>query len=336
MQSVGKPAVVILAAGQGTRMRSALPKVLHEVAGRPLVEHVIRAVQALSSRIIVVTGHGALEVEARLRDYPVSFVRQEEQLGTGHAFLQTQPLLADFEGPVMLLNGDAPLLTAPPLAALLARRHKTGAGMVLLTCEVTDPTGLGRVVRDSGGEVVRIVEEKEATTEERAIREVNPGFYLFDVGVFALVRELGNDNDAGEYYITDLVNLYHRQGRTVQAVLEPGELALQVGVNDREQLAYAERLLRDRIRRCWLHAGVTMIAPEQTFIDDTVRLAEDVTLYPGVWLKGKTVVGRGAAVGPYAVLEDCTVEPGAKVAPFSVRREERLKAGERAERKEER
>jgi bifunctional UDP-N-acetylglucosamine pyrophosphorylase/glucosamine-1-phosphate N-acetyltransferase len=320
-----QPTVVILAAGQGTRMRSALPKVLHEVAGRPLVEHVVRAAQLLEpARIIIVTGHGAEQVEARLRGYPVSFVRQEEQLGTGHAFLQTQPLLAGFKGPVMLLNGDAPLLTAPPLKTLLARRQETGAGMVLLTCEVTEPRGLGRVFRDADGSVVRIVEEKEATTEERAIREVNPGFYLFEAGIFELVRELGNDNDAGEYYITDLVNLYHKRGRTVQAVLEPGELALQVGVNDREQLAYAERLLRDRIRRDWLLAGVTMIAPEQTFIDDTVRLAEDVTLYPGVWLKGKTVVERGATVGPYVVLEDCTIEPGAKVAPFSVLRGENI------------
>lgn len=316
-------AVVILAAGQGTRMKSALPKVLHEAAGRPLLEHVLRAVAPLNpEHTVVVIGHGAEAVRARFSGAPVVFVEQREQLGTGHALLQAGPALAGFDGAVMVLNGDGPLLRTETLAALL-EAHQTGTGITLLTCRVSDPRGLGRIVRGEDGSVQRIVEEKDATEAEKQLSEINPGIYLFDSDVFRYAGTLSNDNAAGEYYITDLVALYREAGKRVTAVVVADETEV-LGVNDRQHLAQVDRLLRDRIRARWLQAGVTMIAPEQVFIDDTVELSPDVVLYPGVWLRGRTVVGSGVTIGPYAVLTDCEVGPGIAVAPFTAAYGERL------------
>ncbi|HEX7023081.1 MAG TPA: NTP transferase domain-containing protein, partial [Trueperaceae bacterium] len=193
-------AVVVLAAGLGTRMKSRVPKMLHEAAGRPLLEHVLRAVQPLApDKILVVVGHGAGAVRERFAAYPATFVVQEEQLGTGHALLQCRPELADFGGEVLVVNGDMPLLTTETLQALLARQHETRAAMSLVTCEVAEPDGLGRIVRKADGSVAAIVEEKDAGPRERAIREINPGAYLFGPDVFKRIQELSNDNAQGEY-----------------------------------------------------------------------------------------------------------------------------------------
>ncbi|MDZ7705363.1 MAG: NTP transferase domain-containing protein [Trueperaceae bacterium] len=317
-------AVVILAAGQGTRMKSALPKVLHEAAGQPLLEHVLRAVQDLEpTRTLVVVGHGADEVEARFRDpahHDLEFVRQTEQLGTGHALLQTRLPLGDFDGPVLVLNGDGPLLKTDTLRALIGAHQEAGEGMALLTCEVRDPTGLGRIVRDDRGQIQRIVEEKDAGPQQKAIHEINPGIYLFDADVFGYAGELTDDNAAGEYYVTDLVDSYLRDGKPVVAVVTDDETEI-LGVNTRQHLAEVERVLRDRIREKWLLAGVTMLSPEQTFIGDEVRLEPDVTLYPGVWLGGHTIVRRGAVIGLHALLVNCDVAENARVEPHSVLRD---------------
>ncbi len=323
MSELSPLAVVILAAGQGTRMKSALPKPLHEAAGRPLVEHVVRAALPLEpAHIVVVVGHGADLIKARLKGYPLTFVIQAEQRGTGHALLEAEAALGDFGGRIMVLNGDGPLLRTETLRALLEQTgEESKTGMSLLTCEVADPTGLGRIVRDGAGGVARVVEEKDATPCERRISEINAGVYLFGPEVFALSRGLSDRNAAGEYYLTDLIGLYLRAGRAVRAVRANDETEV-LGVNDRRGLAQVDRLLRDRVRDRWLLAGVTMIAPEQIFIDDMVTLAPDVTLYPGVWLRGETVVGRGAVVGPYAHLEHCRVAENAVVAPHTVARDE--------------
>lgn len=238
--------VVILAAGQGTRMKSELPKVLHEAAGHALVEHVIRAVRPLEpERIVVVTGYKAEEVEARLSGEPVQFARQREQLGTGHALLQAQEALSGFEGSLLVLNGDGPLLKTETLRTLVQTHQDSGAGMTLLTCDVSDPTGLGRIIRREDGSVAKIVEEKDAADAELQIREINPGIYIFNEEVFQLAGKLSNDNAAGEYYITDLVDIYLSAGRGVQAVKTADETEV-LGVNDREQLATAERILQAR------------------------------------------------------------------------------------------
>lgn len=238
-------AVVVLAAGQGTRMKSDLPKVLHEAAGRPLVEHVLRAVYPLGpERVVVVTGYKAEEVEATLYT-KVQFARQTEQLGTGHALLQTKEVLGDFDGAVMVLNGDGPLLRAETLERLAQTQQDSGAGMTLVTCEVRDPSGLGRIIRKADGSVAKIVEEKDAADEEREVREINPGIYIFNRDVFSVAEGLSNDNAAGEYYITDLVDLYLRAGHDVQAVKIEDETEI-LAVNDREQLAAVDRILQER------------------------------------------------------------------------------------------
>ena len=312
-------ALVVLAAGKGTRMRSRLHKVLHPVAGRPMLEHVLRAAAPVGpERTVVVVGHGAAEVEARFSGMGVEFVFQREQLGTGHALLQSRELLERFDGDIMVLNGDAPLLTEAPLRSLHEHHRRTGAGMTLLTYEVDRPFGFGRVVRWRDGGVARIVEQGEVDEVTSSIREVNPGFYLFDRRVFSVAAGLRNDNPTGEYLITDLVALYSRAGHSVQAVLARDDAISVIGVNTRAQLAEAEQILRDRIRRGWLEEGVTMHCPDQTFIDDTVVLGRDVLLEPGVVLRGATRVGEGAQVGAYACLTDCLVNPEAVVAPHTV------------------
>jgi len=242
------PGVVVLAAGQGTRMNSSLPKVLHEAAGKPLLEHVLLAIAPLEpDHTVVIVGHEAETVETRFKDFPVTFVRQDFNLGygTGLALRQAQGALEGFGGDLLVLNGDGPLLSTETLRTLAHAQAEQGDGMTLLTCVMSDPYGLGRIVRHPNGSVARIVEEKDATTGEKAIREVNPGLYVFDRHVFELSAQLDNDNASGEFYVTDLVDLYLRAGYRVQAVLGDDETEV-LGVNDPEQLALVDRLLRER------------------------------------------------------------------------------------------
>ncbi len=318
--SAARPAVIVLAAGQGTRMRSRWPKVLHEAAGRPLLEHVLRAARELDPETIaVVVGHGADEVRRRFADAGVTFVDQPRQRGTGDAVACCAATLAAHPGPFVVLSGDGPLVTPASLRrALAAHAAAGGEGMTLVTYEVEDPTGLGRVVRGPDGRVRAIVEERDADAATRALREVNPGTYVFDRRLWALLGELDDDNAAGEVYLTDLVAAYASAGLPLRAERSDDETRLLVGVNDRAQLALADRLLRDRLRRHWLAAGVTMVDPASVYVDDTVELATDVTLEPGVVLAGATRVGQGATVGAYAHLTDCTVGAGARVGPHTV------------------
>ncbi|MGL4609560.1 MAG: bifunctional UDP-N-acetylglucosamine diphosphorylase/glucosamine-1-phosphate N-acetyltransferase GlmU [Trueperaceae bacterium] len=313
--------VVILAAGQGTRMKSKLPKVLHEAAGRPLVEHVVRAVAPLKpTRTVIVIGHAAEHVRGRMKQHPVEFALQEKQLGTGHALLQTEAALQALQGDVMVLNGDGPLLKTETLARLLETQQNQ-TGMSLITCNVSNPTGLGRIVRDDNGDIQNIIEEKDTTLEQKKITEINPGIYIFDKTVFEKVKTLGNNNKAGEYYITDLPGRYLAAGQGVRGVLVNDETEV-LGVNDRKHLAQIEKILQDRIREKWLVAGVTMIAPETNFIEDTVELAPDVVLEPGVVLKGQTRVGEGAWVGAYSYLTNVTLAPQTHLPPHTVRHDD--------------
>ena len=318
-------AVVILAAGQGTRMKSELPKCAHRAAGRSLLGHVLKAVSPLKpTHTVVIVGEGAKQVKAAVEDENVTFATQDFSTGygTGHALMQARDALSDFGGAVLVLNGDGPLLKTETLARL-AETQGDRRGMTLVTCEVADPTGMGRIVRGEDGSLAQIVEEKDTTPEQKPISEVNPGVYIFDSTVFEKGERLSSDNAAGEYYITDLPALYLQAGDEVRTVLVEDETEV-LGVNDRSHLAKIERILRDRVREQWLSEGVTMMSPETTFIDDTVRLEPDVTLEPGVILKGKTRVGRGSSIGAYAYLEDCEVSAGASVAPHTVARGETL------------
>lgn len=322
----GNVSVVVLAAGQGTRMRSSLPKVLHEAAGKPLLEHVLSAAGALRpARLVVVVGHGSGAVRARFADADVTFVEQTEQRGTGHALLSARGALASASGPLLVLYGDQPLVQPGTLEGLIEEQRRHG-GAVLLTYDVAEPFGLGRVVRAPDGSVLRVVEEKDASPEERAIHEVYPGAIVFDEAAFELAGGLSADNAAGEYYLTDMVALYRHSGRGLHAFRGDDEMRELIGVNTRGELARAEALLRRRVRELWLTAGVTMHAPESTFLDDAVTLAPDVVLEPGVLLRGATRVDRGARVGAYAVLDGCTVAAGAVVPPHTVARGQAFEA----------
>lgn len=307
-------ALVVLAAGEGTRMRSRVPKVLHSIAGRSLLDYVLAAVEPLKAdRTLVVVGHGRDQVAATL-PAGVAPVVQEKQNGTGHA---VRMALAAADPPrsddvVIVVPGDTPLLSAETLHALLARHRDTGAVATLLTAVVDDPYGYGRVVRD-GGRVRAVVEERDADDATRAIREVATSVYAFDAGPLgAALARVGTHNAQGEEYLPDVVGLLVAGGEVVVAhtTPDPQETA---GVNDRVQLAEAGRIVRDRLVRRAMRAGVTVVDPASTWLDASVTLEPDVTLLPGCQLHGRTTVGPGATVGPDCTLTDTVVGPGATV-----------------------
>jgi bifunctional UDP-N-acetylglucosamine pyrophosphorylase / glucosamine-1-phosphate N-acetyltransferase len=273
--------------------------------------------------LVVVVGHGATWVEKSLSertsaDPPLTFVEQSEQLGTGHAVAVALPTVADViggtEGDVLILPGDTPLLRAGTVRALLTRHRDSQAALTLLSAELDDPTGYGRVVRAKDGSVARIVEDRDATDEERTLREVNTAIMVVRESLLGpALRRVGRHNAQNEYYLTDVVAELHDAGHLTDALLitDPQEAT---GVNDRAQLAAAETMLRQRINERWMRRGVTMWDPWRTYVDADVVLAPEVTLLPGTVLKGHCVIERGAQIGPYAMLVDTTVGDGAHVA----------------------
>ena len=309
-------AVVVLAAGEGTRMRSTTPKVLHALAGRSMLAHVVAAARALDPQhLLVVVGHAREQVSEHLAgvDSGATPVVQAQQHGTGHAVRTALAGLDHLEGTVVVVPGDAPLLTGPTLAALVAEHERTGAATTLLTALVDDPTGYGRVVRDGTGRVRAVTEHKDADEATRLVREVATSVYAFTAGPLrdALGR-LSTDNAQGEEYLTDVVGLHAGDGLGLHAVVatDSGETA---GVNDRVQLSRAARALRDRIVRDHLVAGVAVLDPETTWVDADVVLEPDAVLLPGVQLHAGTIVRRGAVVGPDCTLTACEVGEGASV-----------------------
>lgn len=324
---------IVLAAGQGTRMKSSLPKVLHPVAGAPLLKWVVDAVrQAGPDQLVVVVGHGADEVEKMLPD-GVQTVIQKEQLGTGHAARQALDVLGDVEGDtVLVVPGDSPLISAATLSRLIERRAADDAAVALLTTRMADPTGYGRVVRDGAGAIVGIIEERDADDGQRLIDEVAVSTYAFEGG--ALLKSLsrvGSSNDQGEIYLTDAIGVLAAEKAPIVSI-EIGE-SEGMGVNDHEQLADAARRLRRRLNQQWMSEGVRMVDPERVYLDATVQLEAGVTLLPDVYLEGSTTVAAGAQVGPsvfsedsqigpeshvwYSVLRGATVGARAEVGPFA-------------------
>lgn len=306
---------VVLAAGEGTRMRSSTPKVLHPLCGRPMLLHVIDALVALPlERIVVVVGHGAERVTKTLQEQlatemPVEFVEQRVQRGTGDAAsvaLTASSFDGDGEDDLLVVPGDTPLLRAETLAAL-AREHRAADAAATLLSAVSDPTGYGRVVRDDAGPVSHIVEEADADEAELAIDEWNTSIYCFRRGLLApALRRLSPENAQGEYYLTDVVEVLRETGHVVTAMpaADPTE---PVGVNDRAQLAHAEAVLRARTNDRWMRTGVTMTDPTRTYVDASVELEPDTRLLPGTILEGRTVVGAGAVLGPDTHLVDTIV-----------------------------
>jgi bifunctional UDP-N-acetylglucosamine pyrophosphorylase / glucosamine-1-phosphate N-acetyltransferase len=310
---------MVLAAGEGTRMRSARPKPLHLLCGRAMLLYVLDAAASVPlRRAVVVVGHGAERVTKKLQedgpDILIEFVEQRVQRGTGDAVsVGLTGLLDDDEDDVLVLPGDTPLLRPETVAALVERHIETDAAATVLTAELPDPTGYGRIVRGKDGRVARIAEEGDATDEERAIGEVNTSIYCFRRSLLApALRRLRPENSQGEYYLTDVVGVLHDAGYKVVSMVaeDPAETA---GVNDRVQLAAAEAELRRRTNGRWLRQGVTLVDPAATYLDAAVSLSPDVTLFPGVVLQGRTIVGPGAEIGPECRLVDCVVGAGAKV-----------------------
>ena len=315
--ATGPAAVIVLAAGEGTRMRSALPKVLHPLAGRPLVDHALRAAEGTAPRhLVLVVRHEAERVAAAAtagRPHLLTAL-QDDVPGTGRAVqCGLGALPADLAGTVLVTYGDVPLLGAGTLRDLLAAHEAGGHAVTVLTAVLPDPTGYGRVLRGADGSVTGVVEQKDATAEQRAVREVNSGVYAFDAAALrAALPRVGRDNAAGEVYLTDVLALVRADGGRVAAVEVADAVEIQ-GVNDRAQLAELAAEANRRTLRRWMLAGVTVTDPATTWVDDAVELARDVTLLPGVQLHGTTRVGAGALVGPDTTLTDVEVGEGATV-----------------------
>ncbi|NPB08893.1 MAG: bifunctional N-acetylglucosamine-1-phosphate uridyltransferase/glucosamine-1-phosphate acetyltransferase [Thermodesulfobacteria bacterium] len=311
-----KLATIILAAGKGTRMKSPYPKVLHLLAGEPMVVHVLETARTLSpDRILVVVGYKAELVREALRNYPVEFVEQKEQLGTGDAVRRCEGALADFSGEILVLCGDVPLLRPETLEGLLAEHRRRKAVVTVLTAEVEDPFGYGRIVRDERGLVRRIVEEKDASEKERAIKEVNSGTYVFQADyLFSALKEIRPENVQKEYYLTDVVEIAVNRGLPVAAHRVP-EATEILGVNSQEERARVEGIFQDRLRKKFMKEGVTLILPETVYLERRVRIEPGATIFPHVVLRGETRIGPEAKVLSFCYLEDVEVGPGAEVGP---------------------
>lgn len=301
---------MILAAGKGTRMKSALPKVLHPLCGQPLLQYPLQAArQAGFDKLRVVVGHQSESVRERCAAADIEWVEQTEQLGTGHALLCAADSLADFTGTLLLLCGDVPLLRVETLRRMLDFHARQKAAVTVLTAQMPNPTGYGRIIRN-GEQILRIVEEKDASEQERQVCEINTGTYLFDAGfVFNVLKNLKTDNAQGEYYLTDVVAAAAATGQSTRAVCvsDPTEV---MGINDRCQLAEAEALMRWRINTELMRAGVTMIDPTTAYVDASVEIGTDTLLHPNVQLRGRTKIGSNCIIETGVVVVDTVVADG--------------------------
>ncbi|HZD59937.1 MAG TPA: bifunctional UDP-N-acetylglucosamine diphosphorylase/glucosamine-1-phosphate N-acetyltransferase GlmU [Anaerolineae bacterium] len=323
--------VIVLAAGEGTRMKSSRPKVLHAICGKPMIHFVLESIGTLHpEEIVVVIGHKADEVRQAIDG--VEFAFQEEQLGTGHAVLTAEDLFAAFDGTIAVISGDTPLVKAKTFSDLVSIHESSGAAASILTARVKDPTGYGRIIRDSDGVVAAIVEEKDATVEQRKIDEVNSGIYCFDKKkLFEALRQVDSNNEQREYYLTDVIKILTNRGEKIMASIadEPDEI---MGVNSRIQLAGADKVMRRTINERFMLNGVTIIDPDMTFISPDATIGRDTVIYPMTFIDGKTSIGEGCIIGPSSRLIDCaigngviiensvvresTIEDGASLGPF--------------------
>ena len=323
---------VILAAGEAKRMRSRRAKVLHPLCGRALIDYPLGACRALGARVVMVVGRAADAVRQAVGAADdIAFVEQKERLGTGHAVLQARGACPD-TGTLLVLPADMPLLQEATLRRLVEHHRATTAAATILSAEVADPTGYGRVVRE-GGRPVAIVEHRDATAAQRAIREIGTSVYCFDARRFwPALSQLTPQNEPGEYYLTDVVGILRRAGHPIEAVVA-GDPAEGLGINDRSQLAAVAGVLRGRILERLMAEGVTILDPATTYVDDSVRIGPDTVLYPGVVLEGPTTIGSECVIGagcqvtasrladrvtlkPYSVLSEAVVEEGAQLGPF--------------------
>lgn len=322
MGSTSNPtAVIVMAAGKGTRMRSTTPKVLHRIGGRSLLDHAVTAARGLEPQhLVVVVRHERDAVVQHLAQVAPDArpADQDEVPGTGRAVAcGLAALPQDATGPVVVTSGDVPLLDTATLRSLLAQHQQRGDVVTLLTTTLDDPSGYGRVVRTVDGTVAAVVEHRDATAAQREIQEVNAGVYVFDAAhLRQALSSLGSDNDQGEVYLTDVVAQAHEAGLSTSALTVTDHWLVE-GCNDRAQLAALGAELNRRVLAAWMERGVGVTDPASTWVDVTVTLATDVQLEPGVLLRGTTSVGQGALVGAHSVLDDAQVPAGAVVAPLT-------------------
>jgi len=312
--------VVILAAGLGTRMKSRQAKVLHRAGGRTLVEHVVATASELAppGHIFVVVGHQAEQVRKAISTPGIGFIQQREQKGTGHAVLVGREVLEPLVGYLVVVYGDGPLLRAETLRRLIAEANSTGAACVLLSASMADPTGYGRVVRDAQGHVTAIVEQKAATPEQIAIREANMGIYCYRAELFwKHVDKMRPDNPAKEYYLTDMVGILRAAGHSVEAI-ELADATEALGINDRTELAEADRILRERKLREVMLAGVTIQKPETVTIDPDVSIGIDTVVEPFAQILGKTRIGENCRIGSCSIVENAELADGVEVGAFTL------------------
>lgn len=325
---------IVLAAGKGTRFKSSRSKVVHPLCGRPLLMHILEKLHQIGvQRTFLVIGGEDEQVRQVAKQAPASlgieFVVQAEQLGTGHAVQMAAPRLEGLGGSVLVVYADTPLIRPSSLQRLVVLVEEKGADQALLTALLEDPSGYGRIVRDQQGKAQATVEEKDATAEQRKICEINSGFYCFKTESLLLsLGRLNNRNRAGEYYITDLLQIMREQGMKVETWTSP-QPSETWGINDRLQLAAAESLLRREIADMWMSEGVSMLDPSSVLIDATVEIGPDATLYPGVILEGRTRIGRGAVIHACCHLRDAEIGPDAVVDHCSVIRSSRVGAAAR-------
>jgi len=312
--------VVILAAGLGTRMKSRRAKVLHEAGGRTLIEHTVDTALSLAApeRVFVVVGHQAEQVRSVVEGRGVRFIQQTEQKGTGHALMAGRDSLAHLGGLLVVYYGDCPLIPPALIASLAAHQERSEAAATLVTAELEDPTGYGRVIRDASGTVRAIVEQKAATPEQLAVREANVGIYCFEAGPFwKHIDELRPDNPAREYYLTDMIEIFVRAGHTIDAHRAGNPMEL-LGINNRVELAAADRTFRDRKVRELMLAGVTVEKPETVSVDHSVSIGIDTVIEPFAQILGNTKIGEACRVGACSIVRDSELADGVQVGPFTM------------------
>lgn len=298
---------VVLAAGQGTRMKSKLYKVLHPVCGKPMVEHVVDHIEKIGvERIVTIVGHGAEKVQEQLGSRS-EYALQEQQLGTAHAVLQADTSIGTLTGTTLIICGDTPLIRPETMQALLAHHLNTSAKATILTGIPEDPTGYGRILRNAEGHVERIVEQKDASVEEQKVKEINSGTYCFDnEALFAALKLVKNDNSQGEYYLPDVIEILKNQGEIISAYATD-DFEETLGVNDRVALAQAESLMRARIAEKHMRNGVTIIDPANTYISAEAVIGSDTILQPGVIIEGASEVGEDCLIGPNSVIKNSKI-----------------------------
>ncbi|UTR16652.1 bifunctional UDP-N-acetylglucosamine diphosphorylase/glucosamine-1-phosphate N-acetyltransferase GlmU [Salipaludibacillus sp. LMS25] len=298
---------VVLAAGKGTRMKSQLYKVLHSVCGKPMVQHIVDELNGCQiDQTVTIVGHGAEKVKELLGD-KVAYALQKEQLGTGHAVMQAQETLGDEKGTTIVVCGDTPLLTAETMESLFTHHEEHGAKATILTALADDPTGYGRVIRDDTQAVKKIVEHKDASSEEKQVNEINTGTYCFDnEALFKALKRVKNDNSQGEYYLPDVIEILQTDGEKVSAY-QTHNFYETMGVNDRVALSEAEKWMKKRINEKWMREGATLIDPEQTYISADAVIGQDTIISPGTIIEGATIIGDKCQIGPHSEIKDSRI-----------------------------